>query len=82
VENSAKGEPMEIFNQKRMERCQTIYSEIMENWQKTNFFTYTVKATDSVQGIMLDELRKRYFAVGLGDNLVEIPFADSWSFFR
>lgn len=73
---------MEIFNQKRMERCQTIYSEIMENWQKTNFFTYTVKATDSVQGIMLDELRKRYFAVGLGDNLVEIPFADSWSFFR
>jgi len=29
---------MEIFNQKRMERCQTIYSEIMENWQKDEFF--------------------------------------------
>ena len=67
----------EIFNQSRMDRCTEIQRLIMTDWQKTNSFNYIVKATDSLNGADLDELRKRYFAVGVHeDKLVEVPFAD------
>jgi hypothetical protein len=66
----------EIFDQQRMDRCAKIQRAIMKNWQRTNSFTYTVGATDSVNGITLDELRKRYFAVGVGQDLVEVPLTD------
>ena len=48
----------------------------MDNWHKTNAFTYTVRATDPIEGITFDELRKRYFAIGIGEDLTEIPFID------
>jgi hypothetical protein len=66
----------ERFSQSRMDRCAKIAVSIIDNWRRTNFFDYTIRATDSVDGISLDELRKRYFGVGVGENLVEIPFTD------
>lgn len=67
----------EIFNKQRMNRCLSIQQSIMDNWQKKNSFEYVVKATTSVEGMTLDELRTCYFAVGLNDAaLVEIPFTD------
>ena len=60
-----------------MDRCTEIQRLIMTDWQKTNSFNYIVKATDSLNGADLDELRKRYFAVRVHeDKLVEVPFAD------
>jgi hypothetical protein len=66
----------EIFNQSRMDRCAKIQRAIMEDWRKTNSFNYTVRATQSVYGISLDELRTHYFSVGVGDDLTELPFTD------
>jgi len=66
----------EVFNQKRMDRCAVIQQSIMTNWQRTNSFTYTCRATDSVHGLSLGELRTRYFAVGVEDEVTEIPFHD------
>ncbi len=66
----------EIFNQLRMERCAAIHRAILENWQKTTSSPYTVRATAAVAGIALSELRLHYFAVGAGEDLVEIPFHD------
>lgn len=66
----------EIFNQLRMERCATIHRAILENWQKTTSSPYTVRATASVAGIPLADLRLHYFAVGAGEELTEIPFHD------
>lgn len=66
----------ETFSQDRMDRCAEIQHSIMTNWQKTNSFTYVVRATESVAGIDLAELRKHYFTVGVGDNLRDIPFHD------
>ncbi len=66
----------ERFNEKRFQGCMDIRTAIMKNFETTNSFSYTVRATDSVHGISLDELRKRYFAVGVNDNLTEIPFID------
>lgn len=66
----------ETFNQRRMERCLKIANAIVDNWQRTNSFTYTVRATQPIEGVGLDELRTHYFAVGVGDNLTELPFTD------
>lgn len=66
----------EIFSQSRVERCMAIQRSIMDNWQKTNQFQYTVRATEKVEGLTLTELRKQYFAVGVGDKLTEVPFHD------
>ena len=66
----------EIFSQDRMNRCAEIQHAIMTNWQQTNSFNYVVRATESVAGIELSELRKHYFTVGVGDNLRDIPFHD------
>ena len=63
----------EIFNQQRMSKCIEIHRSIMNNWRQTGDFNCTIRATDSVEGITLDGLRKRYFAVGVGDDLTEIP---------
>lgn len=66
----------EIFNQSRMERCAAIHRAILENWQKTNASPYTVRATEAVAGLPLNDLRLQYFAVGAGEQLTEIPFHD------
>lgn len=66
----------ESFSQQRMDRCTEIQRAIMTNWQKTNTFTYVVRATESVSGIELAELRKHYFTVGVGDDVCDIPFHD------
>jgi hypothetical protein len=66
----------EIFNQSRMERCASIHRAILENWQRTATSPYTVRATESVAGLTLQELRLQYFAVGAGEDLTEIPFHD------
>jgi hypothetical protein len=66
----------EIFNEKRMNRCGKIMQQITNNWVRTKRFTFVVRATDSIHGITLDELRTRYFSVGIGDELTDIPFHD------
>ena len=66
----------EIFNQKRLDRCAKIQSTIMLNWRKTKSLTYTIRASQSVDGISLDELRTHYFTVGVGDDLTDVPFTD------
>lgn len=66
----------EIFNQLRMERCAALQRAILENWQKTTASPYTVRATAAVAGLPLAELRLQYFAVGAGEELIEIPFHD------
>lgn len=48
----------------------------MDNWRKTKSFTYTVRATQSVEDISLDEFRTHYFSVGVGDDLTDVPFTD------
>lgn len=69
-------DPKEIFSQWRMERCAGIQRAILENWQKSTGSPYTVRATESVAGLTLTELRLQYFAVGAADHLTEIPFHD------
>lgn len=59
-----------------MNRCAEIQRAIMANWQETKSLSYVVRATESVTGVDLDELRKHYFTVGVGDNLRDIPFHD------
>lgn len=66
----------ETFNQVRMDRCTKIQRSIMENWQRTNAFTYIVRATESLDGSELDALRKQYFTVGVNNELQDIPFHD------
>lgn len=66
----------EIFSQSRMERCAQIQRAILENWQKSTSAPYTVRATESVARLSLTELRLQYFAVGAGEELIEIPFHD------
>jgi len=67
----------EVFNQKRMDRCLNIQQAIMDRWRKSDGFRYIARATQSLDGMTLDDLRKQYFAVGCDENdLVEIPFLD------
>jgi hypothetical protein len=66
----------DIFTQERMQRCADIAMKILFNWQRTNSLAYTVRATDSVAGISLPELRKRTFSVGVGDDLTDLPLND------
>ena len=66
----------EVFNQDRMNRCVAIQRSIMEAWRKTNSFQYVVRATESVDGLSLDDLRKHYFAVGVGNQVTEMPLHD------
>lgn len=66
----------EVFNQKRMDRCAKIQRAIMINWQKNNKFDYTVRATQAVSGMLLEDFRKQYFIVGVGNDLTELPFTD------
>jgi hypothetical protein len=66
----------EIFNQARMDRCMKIATAIMQNWALTNSFNYTVRATAPVDGLTLTELRKHYFAVGVKNDLADLPFID------
>ncbi len=48
----------------------------MDAWRINNSFQYIVRATESVDGLALADLRKHYFAVGIGNHLTEIPFHD------
>lgn len=66
----------EKFSQDRMNRCADIQRAIMVNWQEANSFSYVARATASVAGIGLNELRKHYFTVGVGGSLRDIPFHD------
>src|SRR5688500_10668331 len=66
----------ETFSPQRMQRCADIAHKIIAHWEATNTFTYVVRATDSVDGIDLAELRKRNFAVGVGDDLAVVPLSD------
>jgi hypothetical protein len=66
----------EGFDQKRLERCIEIHKAIWENWQKTRHLAYTVRATQRLKGLSLDELQKQPFVVGVGEKLEEIPFFD------
>lgn len=50
----------------RMQRCADIAQRLIFNWQRTNRFEYTVRATDAVHGIDIGELRKRRFSLAAG----------------
>ncbi|MEK6234241.1 MAG: hypothetical protein N2C14_05990 [Planctomycetales bacterium] len=66
----------EIFSQSRMYRCARITRLIMDAWRTTKSFQYLVEATESLEGLTLDELRKQNFNVRIQDDLTEIPFTD------
>ncbi len=66
----------EVFNQRRMDRCIAIQRSIMDSWRLNNSFQYVVRATESVEGLSLADLRKQYVTVGVGERLTEIPFHD------
>jgi hypothetical protein len=63
-------------DQARMERCATIASKIIANWEATNQFQYTLRATSPVAGLELRELRERKFLLGVGEDLAEVSLAD------
>ena len=67
----------ESFNQSRMNRCVRIQQSILENWQRTTVFEYTVRATEPIEGLSLPELRLQYFSVGVKDDLTDLPFTDT-----
>ena len=67
----------ESFNQSRMNRCIRIQQSILENWQRTTVFEYIVRATESIEGLSLPDLRLQYFTVGVGDDLTDLPFTDT-----
>ena len=74
--SSGKSNTGENFSQKRMDRCMQIVRAIMTNWRETNSFQYVARATESVDGLAIDDLRKMYFTVGVGDQTRDIPFLD------
>ncbi len=59
-----------------MNRCSRIHQLILENWQRTKTLEYVVRATESVAGLSLAELRLQYFSVGVGHELTDLPFTD------
>ena len=59
-----------------MNRCLGLQRLIMDNWRKTNSFQYVVRVTEPIDGESLDELRKKYFTVGIPDKTEDIPFID------
>jgi hypothetical protein len=63
-------------DQQRMERCAAIASKVIANWEATNNFQYTLRATDSIAGLDLTELRKRTFKLGAGEDLTEVSLSD------
>jgi hypothetical protein len=66
----------ESFSQQRMNRCARIQQSILENWQRTTVLEYVVRATESVAGASLTQLRTQYFSVGVGDDLTDLPLTD------
>jgi hypothetical protein len=48
----------------------------MSAWQKSSAFQYVARATQPIEGMPVEDLRKQYFLVGIGDQLSEIPFID------
>ena len=66
----------ESFSQSRMDRCIRIQQEILSNWQKTTVLDCTIRATESVAGLPLCDMRRQYFSVGVGSELTDLPFTD------
>jgi len=66
----------EIFNKRRMDRCLDVALRIIDNWRKTNSYSYRVVSREPIEGKTLDELKKLYFAVGVAGHLTDIPFLD------
>ncbi len=48
----------------------------MDAWRINKSLQFTARATESIEGLSLANLRKHYFAVGVGNALTEIPFHD------
>jgi len=68
----------EIFSQQRIERCGRLCHAIMDNWQQSRPFLYVVRATESLHGLSLADLKSRYFSVGVADNgeFTDLPLTD------
>ena len=66
----------EEFSQARMNRCIRIQQVILEHWQQTRTLEYVVRATESVAGLSLADLRLQYFSVGISSDLTDLPFTD------
>jgi hypothetical protein len=66
----------EVFSQARMNRCMKIYRLIADNWRVKNRFEYVVKATEAVHKLSLNELRTKYFEVGIEGETQQVPLID------
>ena len=66
----------DVFDQTRLERCIQIHKAILQHWMETKQLAYTVRATQRLKGLSLEELQKQKFAVGVGQKIEEIPFFD------
>ena len=66
----------ESFSQSRMDRCIRIQQEILSNWQKTTVLDCTIRATESIAGLSLSDMRRQYFSIGVGSELTDLPFTD------
>lgn len=66
----------EQFNQRRMNRCTTVWRAISENGRKTEAFEYKVVCTEPLAGKTLEQLGKLYFSVGVGNDLTDLPLID------
>jgi len=61
----------------RLQRCGDIAQKIIFHWQQTNNLQYVLRATDSIHGLQLADLRQRRFLLGLTEqDLVELPVND------
>lgn len=66
----------EVFSQARMNRCMKIYRLIADNWLKKTRCEYVLKATEPVHNLSLDELRTKYFEVGIEGDTQQVPLID------
>lgn len=66
----------EVFSDTRMARCQNIAGQILENHARTGRFDYLVTTCDIPLMATIDYIRTLYFGVGVGPDVIEIPFHD------
>ncbi len=66
----------EIFSEARAQRCIHVFTQIFNHWRTTQSFEPRVIADESPEGKTLDQLRTMYFAVGVGEQLTDLPFLD------
>ena len=72
----------EGFNQQRMVRCAGVFRKLVNNWAKIERFECRAVADESPEGKALDDIAKMCFAVGVGNDLTDLPFVDMLIVFK